>query len=115
MKISLLTLVFSSLLLMCPNEGNAKFPWKKKKAVSEQVKKTSPYEKLFSGKKYETAKGLITLHKIDDRVYFELPLRLLERDMLLGSTISETTDNRFGSIGEKPYAPLHIVFINPTR
>ena len=111
MKISLLTLVFSSLLLMCPNEGNAKFPWKKKKAVSEQVKKTSPYEKLFSGKKYETAKGLITLHKIDDRVYFELPLRLLERDMLLGSTISETTDNRFGSIGEKPYAPLHIVFI----
>lgn len=110
MKISILAAVFSSLLFMYPNEGYAKFPWKKKKAKSEQVKKKTPYEKLFSGKKHETAKGLITLHKIEDRIYFELPLNLLDKDMLLGSTISETTDNRFGSVGEKPYAPLHIVF-----
>lgn len=110
MKISILAWVFSSLLVACPTEGYAKFPWKKKKVKSEQVKKKTPYEKLFSGKKYETAKGLITLHKIEGRVYFELPLKLLDKDMLLGSTISETTDNRFGSVGEKPYAPLHIVF-----
>ena len=111
MKIRLLTLVGLSLLVMFSNEGHAKFPWKKKKAKSEQVKKATPYEKLFRGKKCETVKGMITLHKMDDRVYFELPLNLLEKDMLLGSTISETTDNRFGSVGEKPYAPLHITFI----
>ncbi len=111
MKIRLLTVVCLSLLVMYSNEGHAKFPWKKKKAKSEQVKKTTPYEKLFRGKKCETVKGMITLHKMDDRVYFELPLNLLKKDMLLGSTISETTDNRFGSVGEKPYAPLHITFI----
>ena len=111
MKIRLLTLVCLSLLVMFSNEGHAKFPWKKKKAKSEQVKKTTPYEKLFRGKKCETVKGMITLHKMDDRVYFELPLNLLKKDMLFGSTISETTDNRFGSVGEKPYAPLHITFI----
>ena len=111
MKIRLLTLVGLSLLVMFSNEGHAKFPWKKKKAKSEQVKKATPYEKLFRGKKCETVKGMITLHKMDDRVYFELPLNLLKKDMLLGSTISETTDNRFGSVGEKPYAPLHITFI----
>lgn len=110
MKIRLLIIACLSLLFMLPIEGHAKFPWKKKKSKSEQVKKVSAYEKLFRGKKVETAKGLITLHKIDGRVYFELPLALLERNMLLGSTISETTDNRYGSVGEKPYAPLHIMF-----
>ena len=54
MKIRLLTLVGLSLLVMFSNEGHAKFPWKKKKAKSEQVKKATPYEKLFRGKKCET-------------------------------------------------------------
>ena len=49
MKIRLLTLVGLSLLVMFSNEGHAKFPWKKKKAKSEQVKKATPYEKLFRG------------------------------------------------------------------
>lgn len=46
----------------------------------------------------------------DGKVYFEIPLTLLDREMLLGSTISETTSNWFGSVGEKPTDPLHVVF-----
>ncbi len=50
MKIRLLTLVGLSLLVMFSNEGHAKFPWKKKKAKSEQVKKPLPMKKLFVAK-----------------------------------------------------------------
>ena len=32
-------------------------------------------------------------------------------DMLLGSTITQITNNGFGSVGEKPYDPLHITFV----
>ncbi|MFR7809648.1 MAG: DUF5117 domain-containing protein [Butyricimonas faecihominis] len=30
--------------------------------------------------------------------------------MLLGSTITSITDNRFGCVGEKPYDPIHVIF-----
>lgn len=88
--------------------------FKKKKATttaSTPEKKISDYEKLFKDKKCETKKGLITLHKVDDsKLYFELPFSLLGREMLLGSTISETSNNAHGVIGYKPKDPLHVTF-----
>ena len=56
----------------------------KKKGVKE-VEKETPYQKLFKGKTCETVKGLLTIHKMDGKVYFEIPRSLLEKDMLLGS------------------------------
>ncbi len=44
------------------------------------------------------------------RVYFEIPLRLMERSMLLGTTISATSDNGHGIVGSKPKDPLHFKF-----
>ena len=85
------------------------FARKKKKGVKE-VEKETPYQKLFKGKICETVKGLLTIHKMDGKVYFEIPRNLLEKDMLLGSTISETTNNLFGSVGEKPTDPLCVQF-----
>ena len=64
--------------------------WRAGRGRSE---KETPYQKLFKGKTYETVKGLLTIHKMDGKVYFEIPRNLLEKDMLLGSTISETTNN----------------------
>ena len=86
---------------------------KKKKSKEEkvEVKKESAYDKLFKGQKCETVKGMITIHKMDGKVYFEFPLNLLNKDMLLGSTITQITNNGFGSVGEKPYDPLHITFV----
>lgn len=85
------------------------FARKKKKDVKE-VKKETPYQKLFKGKACETVKGLLTIHKMNGKVYFEIPRNLLEKDMLLGSTISETTNNLFGNVGEKPTEPLCVQF-----
>ena len=88
----------------------------KKKASTEAVekkkeKKESKYDKLFEGKKVTTAKGFIVLHKLDNKIYFELPLKVLNRDILLGSTIAETTDNQFGCVGEKSGDPFLIRFV----
>ena len=89
----------------------------KKKATTEEVapkkkeKKETKYDKLFKGKKVTTAKGFITLHQFDNKVYFELPLNILDRDILLGSTIAETTDNQFGCVGEKSGDPFLIRFV----
>ena len=37
------------------------------------------YDRLFRGKKVETAKGLVTIHKIGAKLYFEFPMNLLNR------------------------------------
>ena len=83
---------------------------KKKKATDETTEvKESAYDKLFK-KEHVVAKGLITLHRMDNKLYFELPLKLLNKDMLLGSTITEISDNGDGLVGQKPTEPLHIQF-----
>lgn len=85
--------------------------WKKKKTVvkTETVVKKTEYEKLF-GKGDKVAKGFITLHQKDGKVYFEMPLRLFGRQMLLGSTITSVSDNGNGIVGSKPASPLLIRF-----
>lgn len=83
---------------------------KKTVGVSKQGPKETKYQKLFKDKACETVRGMITIHKMDGKVYFELPLNVLGKEMLLGSTVSEITDNSFAIVGEKPHEPLHIVF-----
>lgn len=101
-------MLVSGMLLSAPDRKK-----KQKKSDKEVVgvKKTSDYDKLFQGKKCETKKGLITLHKVDDvKVYFEFPLALLGRDMLLGSTVSEISNNEHSVLGYKSKYPMHINF-----
>ena len=69
-----------------------------KKKNKEKKETLTAYQKLFKGKACETVKGLFTIHKTDNKIYFEIPLVLLERELLLGSTISETTNNLFLSL-----------------
>lgn len=68
----------------------------------------SAYKKLFT-KKHETASGMFVLHKINGKVYFEIPLTMMKRDMLIASTVSETSDNANGIVGSKG-DPIHIIF-----
>lgn len=89
-----------------------KFPffWKKKaKTETVEKKKDSEYDKLFK-KKHKTASGLFTLHLMDGKVYFELPLSLFEKDMLIGSTVSSVSDNGNAVVGSKPNDLLHVMF-----
>lgn len=82
---------------------------KPEEAVKDTVKKVSDYEKLMK-ENPETHVGFLTVHKSKGKVYFEFPLSLQGRDMLLGSTITETSDNGDGLIGSKPENPLHVTF-----
>ena len=88
---------------------------KKKKATTEvkkePVKRQSKYDKLVKNKLCVTARGnFVTLHKVDGKLYFEIPAKYLNREMLLASTISEARDNNLCAIGYKPKPPMHIKF-----
>ena len=82
----------------------------KKKEKTEKVEKLSKYDKLFKGKKVDTKKGFMTLHLVNDKIYFEMPLSLLDREFLLGSKIMETTDMGSGIIGLMGTDPKHFTF-----
>lgn len=82
---------------------------KKNEANKETVKEKSEYDKFFS-EKHTTVNGLIKMHKMKGKLYFELPINLLNRDMLLGSTVSEISDNANAIIGSKPTDPIHFRF-----
>lgn len=82
---------------------------KKTTTVVDTVETKTDYEKLFKDK-HKTTKGLITLHQIKGDLYFEFPLTLLDKEMLIGSTVSEISNNANAIIGSKPMSPLHVKF-----
>ena len=57
-----------------------------------------------------TVSGLLTFHKVAETLYMELPLNLLGRDMLLGSTVSAISDNENAIVGSKPKDPMPFSF-----
>lgn len=86
--------------------------WKKKKPVAAAVDTTakkSKYDELLKGK-HQTAEGMITLHEVKGKLYFELPLSMLGREMLIGSTVSQISDNGNAIVGSKPMRPLYVKF-----
>ena len=85
------------------------FKRKKTKKKESVEKEKTAYDKLFSSNHLK-AEGFITVHKVKEKVYFELPLSLLKRDMLLGSAVTEISDNRNAIIGSKPTEPIHFRF-----
>ena len=99
------------LMLSAPDTFAKKTKKKDKtEAAAPAPKPESEYDKLFKGKKCETVSGMMTLHNLEGKLYVELPLSLLGRDMLMGSTVSRITDNRFATAGEKPHEPFQFTF-----
>lgn len=90
-------------------EGNKK----KEEAKAETPvarKRSVKYDRLFRGKKVETKKGLVTIHKIGAKLYFEFPMNLLNREFLIGTTVSEISNNGNALVGQKTNTPLHVKF-----
>ena len=85
-KILCLLLLFACCL---PQEGNAFWPFKKKKKEDKKENLT-PYQKLFKNKKVQTAHGLMTIHKVEGKIYVEFPIDMLGREMLFTSSIENT-------------------------
>ena len=77
-------------------------------------KKTSKYDKMFTkDKTCVTARcegGFLTLHKAKGKLYLELPLEYMDREMLIASTITESSAADLASIGYKPVPPIHVRF-----
>lgn len=95
-RILCLLLLFACCL---PQEGNAIWPFKKKKK-EEKKEVLTPYQKLFKDKKVQTAHGLMTIHKVDGKVYVEFPVALLGREMLFASSIENISDGGEGAPGQ---------------
>ena len=60
-------------------------------SLSLNQKKETKYDRLFKDKKTETARSkFITVHKLDNKIYFELPRTLLKKQMMLGGVVNST-------------------------
>jgi hypothetical protein len=100
-----------AVLLSFSTDVNASIFKKKKPKTTVEAPKKQPtaYEKLFKGKVESAKSEFITLHKTDGKLYFEFPLKYLEREMLIASTLSEISSD-YADIGYKSSGALHIKF-----
>lgn len=73
-------------------------------------KSESDYEKLFKDKAVKTADGFLTVHKVEDKVYMEIPDSLLGTDLMLVSVVSEISDHMDCYPGVNAMVPLKIAF-----
>lgn len=107
-------LVLLSLLVPATGESYAGELFKKKKkiAITEEVKepvkkKKSKYETLMKSPGIVTAKGdFLTIHKIDQKIYLEYPLKYMGRDILVGGTLSATSEPFMLNVGYKYNNPV---------
>lgn len=105
---------FASLFLSCVCvDANAQiFKFLKKRPKKEQKKEQSKYEKILSNKNKESSKSqFIALHKIDGKVYIDIPKETLGKDVLVGATISSVSNPQLGMIGFKNSNPVHFQFV----
>ena len=114
MKRYLICLLSLLLLSGATTATFAKGKKSKKKAqttAAAPAKKQSEYDKLFKGKQVKTSKGgMMTLHIVDDKLFVELPLKMLNRDMMLMSSVAEITDHTDSYVGLSPLRPLQVKF-----
>ena len=106
--------LFCAILAVAVLSLNANVLSAKKKEKSETKKETpqkSPYQRLLDKPGRTTANGnFLTLHKVDSKIFVEMPVKYLGRDVLLASTIAETGNSRIATLGYKNTDPLHIRF-----
>ena len=77
---------------------------------SEKKKKRTNYDDFLAEKDRKEVKGVMTLHMVKEKLYLEIPMEFLEREMLLGSTISKISDNGEALVGQKVVDPILVVF-----
>ena len=77
---------------------------------ADSVKALTPFEKIFKNKAVKTVKGMITLHKVEEKVYFEFPKTLLNKPMLMSSVVESVSNSGDSYAGFQGRAPLNIYF-----
>ncbi|HVK48580.1 MAG TPA: DUF5117 domain-containing protein, partial [Pseudobacter sp.] len=69
------------------------------------------YTNLFKNKNVKTVKGMMTLHRVEGKLYMEFPVSLLGRHMLLGSVADAVSHSDDAAAGEQAHDPLCINFV----
>ncbi|MGN6418570.1 MAG: zinc-dependent metalloprotease [Pseudobacter sp.] len=69
------------------------------------------YTNLFKNKNVTTVRGMMTVHKVDGKLYMEFPVNLLGRHMLLGSVADAVSHSDDAAAGEQAHDPLCINFV----
>lgn len=108
LSIPCLLIAASSLLVVTPAEACFK---KKKKVVAQTVVKDSlqsSYSKFI--KKSEKKKGVFTIHKSNNKYYLEIPQTLLDKDLMISSKVSKSSEANVITAGEMLGRPKMISF-----
>lgn len=106
-KVYLLLLLLAVVL---PSVGASERKKKRKETVEvKEEKELSKYDELLNKPKVITAKGdFVTIHSVGDNIYFEYPLKYMNREVLVGSTVSASSEPYFINVGYKYRNPLHL-------
>ncbi|MEY8591013.1 zinc-dependent metalloprotease [Butyricimonas hominis] len=114
MKNCFVLVMLLSLLIPSAGESYAGelFKKKKKKETIEEVKrpvvkKKNKYETLMKSPGIVTAKGdFLTIHKVGQKIYLEYPLKYMDREILVGGTVSATSEPMLLNVGYKYNDPI---------
>ena len=80
-------------------------------AKADTTKKLTPYEKLFDKKKgVKSVAGVFTLHNINGKVYFEMPVKMLGKSFLMSSVVDNVSNMSLGYTGQRTSRPMQITF-----
>lgn len=86
---------------------------KTEKADTTKKAVVTKYDKTFTKNKdcISYKGGFVTIHRVKQKFYAEMPKEFFGRDMLIASTISNISDNSYGAVGYKTQAPVLIRFV----
>lgn len=101
----LLSILLAVLCVAMPADAGSK---KKKKEQTPPPPAPTQYQSVTAG--CEQAKGLFNLFLKDGRLLVEVPMSVMDKDLLVASVISGVTDNAFANPGEMPRKPMQAFF-----
>lgn len=112
----ILTLIAAALLVPYTDAAASVFKKKKKKAQTEAAaapkpapkKKQTPYEKLMKEVADSACGGTFNLYRTSkDKIYMGFPKNMMGRRMLVGSTITATSNPSYLNVGYKYVKPTY--------
>ena len=111
-----MTLIAAALLVPSTDAAASVFKKKKKKAQTEATaaqkpapkKKQTPYEKLMKEVADSACGGTFNLYRTSkDKIYMGFPRNMMGRRMLVGSTITATSNPAYLNVGYKYVKPTY--------
>ena len=111
----ILTLIAAALLVPSTDAAASVFKKKKKKAQTEAAapkpapkKKQTPYEKLMKEVADSAKSRTFNLYRTSkDKIYMGFPRNMMGRRMLVGSTITATSNPSYVNVGHKYVKPTY--------